>query len=63
LAAIEYIRKYGKESQDMITKRLENEFLDMDYCIIGTLADGLATRDKTMAKFYNLLCPDKVLIS
>ena len=63
LAAIEYIRKYGKESQSMITKRLENEFLDIDYCIIGTLSDGLATRDKTMAKFYNLICPEKALIS
>jgi len=63
LAAIEYIRKYGKESQAMITKRLENEYLDIDYCIIGTIADGLATRDKTMAKFYNLLCPDKILMS
>jgi len=63
LAAIEYIRKYGKESQTMITKRLENEYLDIDYCIVGTIADGLATRDKTMAKFYNLLCPDKALIS
>jgi hypothetical protein len=63
LAGIEYIRKYGKESQAMITKRLENEYLDIDYCIIGTLSDGLATRDRTMAKFYNLLCPDKALIS
>lgn len=63
LAAIEYIRKYGKESQSMITKRLENDFLDIDYCIIGTLSDGLATRDKTMAKFYNLVCPEKALIS
>jgi hypothetical protein len=63
LAAVEYIRKYGKESQTAITKRLENEYLDMDYCIIGTLADGLATRDNTMARFYSLLCPDKALIS
>jgi len=63
LAALEYIRKYGKESQSTITKRLENEYLDIDYCIIGTLSDGLATRDSTMAKFYNLLCPEKVLIS
>jgi hypothetical protein len=63
LAAIEYIRKYGKEPHAMITKRLENEYLDIDYCIIGTISDGLATRDKTMAKFYNLLCPDKALMS
>jgi len=63
LAALENIRKYEKESQSMITKRLENEYLDIDYCIIGTLSDGLATRDTTMAKFYNLLCPEKALIS
>jgi len=62
LAALEYIRKYGKESQSTITHRLENEYLDIDYCIIGTLSDGLATRDKTIAKFYNLLCPEKTLI-
>ncbi len=63
LAALEYIRKYGKESQPMISKRLENEYLDIDYCIIGTLSDGLATRDKTIAKFYKLLCPEKALMS
>ena len=63
LAALEYIRKYGKESQSEITKRLENDYLDIDYCIIGTLSDGLATRDTMMAKFYNLLCPEKTLIS
>ena len=63
LVAIEYIKKYGKESKDVITKRLENDYLDIEYCIIGTIADGLATRDKAMATFYNLLCPDKDLIS
>lgn len=63
LAALEYIRKYGKESHDVITKRLENEYLDIDYCIIGTLSDGLATRDTIMANFYKLLCPEKTLIS
>lgn len=63
LAAIEYIRKYGKESPNLISKRLKNEYIDIDYCIIGTLADGLATRDKTMTKFFNLLCPNKALIS
>lgn len=63
LAAIEYIRKYGKEAQEVITKRLENEYLDIDYCIIANIADGLATRDKTMARFYELLCPDKTIIS
>jgi hypothetical protein len=63
LGALEYIRKYGKESPHMISKRLENDYLDIDYCIIGTLSDGLATRDMTMAKVYNLVCPEKTLIS
>jgi hypothetical protein len=63
VTALEYIRKYGKESKDLITKRLENDYLDIEYCITGTISDGLATRDKTMATFYNLLCPNKALIS
>ena len=63
LAALEYIKKYGRESQPTVTKRLENEYLDIDYCIVGTLSNGLATRDSTMAKFYNLLCPEKRLLS
>lgn len=61
LAALEYIRRYGRDSQP--PERLENEFLDIDYCIIGTICSGLATRDATMAKFYRLLCPDKDIIS
>ncbi len=63
LATIEYIKNYGKESQAVITKRLENDYLDIEYCIIGAIADGLATRDKTMAKFHKLLCPNQALFS
>jgi len=62
LASIEYVRKYGNRTPDTVSKRFINERLDVDYCIIGSLADGLATGDKIMAKFYNLLCPEKILI-
>lgn len=62
VASIEYVRKYGNRIPDAVSKRLINERLDIDYCIIGTLADGLATGDKTMAKFYKLLCHEKTLI-
>lgn len=63
LAAIEYIRKYGKNFSGTVTKRLKNERLDVDYCIIAALADGLASRDKTMGNFFKLLCPEKIFLS
>lgn len=61
IAAIEYIRKFGKNSKT-VTKRLENEYLDIQYYITASVCDGLATRDKKIQKFYSLLCPDKKLI-
>ena len=62
LAAIEYVRRYGNTVRHTVSKRLINDRLDIDYIIVGCLADGLATADKTMGKFYNLLCPEKKLI-
>ena len=62
LAAIEYVRRYGNKVRHTVSKRLINDRLDIDYIIVGCLADGLATADKTMGRFYNLLCPGKKLI-
>jgi len=62
LSAIQYIKKYGKRIISDIAKYIINYRLDIDYCVIGSLADGLLTKDKEMASFYTLLCPDKCLI-
>lgn len=61
-SAIEYIRRYGIGNEKIESKKLPNFYLDQQYLIIGTLAGGLASRDKDMIKFFRLLRPDGVLI-
>jgi hypothetical protein len=62
LSTVEYIRKYGFSLIENIRKELINFRIDIDYCVIGALADGLLTNDKKMAQFFSLLCPKKMLI-
>lgn len=44
-------------------EKIVNAYLDMDYCILGSLTDGLATRDKVVEKFYRSVCPENILIN
>ena len=62
LAGIEYCQKYGVENTAVISKKLPNEFLDLEYLIIATLADGLATCENRLQKLYKLICPNGILI-
>lgn len=63
LYVLEYIKRYGFSSPDEINKTLQNFRIDIDYCVIGALADGLLTNDKTLVTLYKLLCPKKCLIT
>ena len=51
LYAIEYIRKYGPDP-NVISGKLENEILDIDYCITGSLAGCLASKDKKIREIF-----------
>lgn len=62
LAAIEYCQKYGVDNETVVSKKLPNEFLDLEYLIIAILADGFATCETRLQKFYKLFCPDGILI-
>ena len=62
LSSVQYIKKYGKRIISDIAKYIINYRLDVDYCVIGSLVDGLLTKDNEMACLYTLLCPDKCLI-
>jgi len=43
-------------------KKLEHDWLDAEYSILGALYGGIATSDKGVADFFNLLCPDGILV-
>ena len=61
LYAIEYIRKYGPDP-NVISGKLENEILDIDYCITGSLAGCLASKDKKIREIFRIMCPNGRLL-
>lgn len=63
LAALDYFRKYGEREMRLETTKIENEYLDLEYCLIGCLVGSIATRDKRMAKRFLAICPSGGVIS
>lgn len=61
LYAIEYIRKYGP-NPNVTSEKLENEILDIDYCITGSLAGCLASKDKKIREIFRIMCPNGHLL-
>ena len=57
MAALDYFRKYGEREMSSETNKIENEYLDLEYCLIGCLVGSIATHDKGMAKRFQALCP------
>ena len=52
---------FWRQTQD--NKKIMNAYLDMDYCILGSIADGIVTRDNTMAYFFRMACPEKIVLN
>ncbi len=57
IAALDYFRKYGDREMSSETTKIENEYLDLEYCLIGCLIGSIATRDNGIAKRFQALCP------
>lgn len=63
MAALDYFRKYGEKEMSSKTTKIENEYLDLEYCLIGCLVGSIATRDKGMAERFLALCPSGKIFS
>jgi len=63
VAALDYFRKYGAREMSSETTKIENEYLDLEYCLIGCLVGSIATRDKGMAERFLAICPSGGVIS
>ena len=63
LAAIDYVGKYGAGNSAVKSKKIPNSYLDLQYCVLGALTKGLATRDNELRGYFKLVCPEGVLVS
>jgi hypothetical protein len=62
LAAVDYIRRFGLNNTSAKIASIENDFLDIEYCITGVQVGALACRDNRMREMFNKLCPNGLLI-
>ncbi len=63
LAALDYVRRYGDGNAEMIAKAIENEYLDLGYCITAIIAGALASRDPGMIERFTRVKPDGMVIT
>lgn len=62
LGYLDYFMSYGTEKRDPESRTMENEYLDLEYCLVGVLVGALATRDNAMAARFKALCPQGLLV-
>lgn len=62
-AGIEYMRRWGSTADPMPKERVANYYLDLEYVILGILADALATEEIQLLEWFAFFAPDGKLIS
>ena len=64
---LDLYERYGNDNPVGLTqnlkKKLKNDVLDMHYLIMGVVQKGFATRDNKLINYYDLLCPDGILLT
>ncbi len=67
LFSLDIRNRYGDIDSSALTRKqavgLEHDVLDTHYVISGVLQGAFATKEKKLKKFFNLLCPDGILIT
>jgi hypothetical protein len=58
IAALDYVFMYGDNNPSAVSKKIENEYLDLEYCITASLVGGLASQDKRMNIRFKSIRPD-----
>ena len=61
-AALGYVSQFGDENSAAISKRIENEMLDLDYCVTALLVGALASRDHGMIDKFTRIRPDGIIM-
>ncbi len=62
VAALDYFRKYGARDVSSETTKVENEYLDLEYCLVGCLVGAIATKDSGLSERFLALCPSGKLL-
>ena len=62
IAAIDYVGKYGDNKSKIVSKKIENEYMDLEYCITALIVGALASYDKGLIqRFLNIYPEGKIV--
>jgi hypothetical protein len=61
-AALEYVRLYGDGNSAAISDKIENEMLDLDYCVTALIVGALASHDKGLIERFRSLRPAGTIV-
>jgi len=61
-AALEYVRLYGDGNSTAISAKIENEMLDLDYCVTALIVGVLASYDMGLIEKFKRLRPAGAVI-
>lgn len=61
LAGVDFIYRYG-HSACVTSSKLPNDFIDLEYLVIGLVAGAFATREKRLRRWFRLLSPEGELL-
>jgi hypothetical protein len=62
LAGVDYCWRYGPGNTDCKPKDFANQCIDLEYLILGLLADAFLTHEKRLRRWYQLLKPSGTLL-
>jgi hypothetical protein len=63
VAALDYVFMFGDGNVVAVSKRVENEYLDLEYSITASLVGALASQDKRMNARFKRIRPDGFVLS
>ncbi|MDP2863121.1 MAG: hypothetical protein Q8N95_10050 [Desulfobacterales bacterium] len=61
-AALEYVRLFGDGNSTAISGKIENEILDLDYCVTALLVGALASHDMSLIEKFKRIRPTGIVI-
>jgi hypothetical protein len=61
-AALEYVRMFGDGNATAISSKIENEMLDLDYCVTALMVGALASYDTGLIEKFTRLRPTGTVI-
>ena len=61
MATFEYMQSYSNGQFNMKPEKMSHDQIDSKICALASLSGAVATRDKLIKRYFELICPDGLI--